>query len=106
MAETWVGAAIIADKTLAEVTTAPAGPYVTDTYFDAKCMIQLDSIDGLQTVLSDWYDYDGVTMQLTPRKEVIVLNRRDGKGHIKVQLTGYYKGMAGGNYALAWSLLP
>ena len=101
-----VGAVLIPDKTLAEVATAPAGPYVTDSYFDAKCMTQLDSIDGLLTVLSDWYEYDGVTMQLTPKKQVIVLNRRDGKGHIKVQLTGYYKGMAGGNYALSWSLLP
>lgn len=101
-----VGAVIVPDKNLAEVAAAPAGPYAADTYFDAKCMVQLDSIDGLLTVLSDWYDYDGVTMQLMPRKEVIVLNRRDGKGHIKVQLTGYYKGMAGGNYALSWSLLP
>ncbi len=101
-----VGAVLVPDKTLAEVATAPAGPYVTDSYFDAKCMVQLDSIDGLLTVLSDWYEYDGVTMQLTPKKQVIVLNRRDGKGHIKVQLTGYYKGMAGGNYALSWSLLP
>jgi hypothetical protein len=101
-----VGAVLVPDKTLAEVAMAPAGPYATDSYFDAKCMLQLDSIDGLLTVLSDWYEYDGVTMQLTPKKQVIVLNRRDGKGHIKVQLTGYYKGMAGGNYALSWSLLP
>ncbi|HRI54068.1 MAG TPA: HmuY family protein [Pseudomonadota bacterium] len=101
-----VGAVLVPDKALSEVAAAPAGPYVTDSYFDAKCMLQLDSIDGLLTVLSDWYEYDGVTMQLAPKKQVIVLNRRDGKGHIKVQLTGYYKGMAGGNYALAWSLLP
>lgn len=101
-----VGAARVDGKTLAEVTTAPAGPYGQDSYFDAKCVVELDDINGLKTVLSDWYEYDGVTMQLTPKKEVIVLNRRDKKGHIKVQLTGYYKGMAGGNFRLSWSLLP
>lgn len=101
-----VGAARVDGKTLPEVTAAPAGPYGEDSYFDAKCVAKLDDIMGLGTVLSDWYEYDGVTMQLAPKKEVIVLPRRDKKGHIKLQLTGYYKGMAGGNYALSWSFLP
>ena len=101
-----VGAVIVADKDLAEVTTAPTDPYVSDDYFDAQCMVKLDPIDGLQTVLSDWYDYDTGTMHLVPRKEVIVLTRRDHKGHIKVQLTAYYKGTVSGNFELSWSLLP
>lgn len=101
-----VGAAIIPGKDLAEVKTAPAGPYAEDSYFDAKCMVQLDPIGGLQTVLSEWYDYDGATMRLLPKKEVIVLPRRDKKGHIKVQITEYYKGMTGANFTLSWSLLP
>jgi hypothetical protein len=101
-----VTVAIVPDKLLAEVTAAPAGPYAADSYFDGACMVQLDPIGGLQTALSDWYDYDAGTMRLAPRKEVFVLTRRDHQGHIKVQLTGYYKGMAGGNYVLSWSLLP
>ena len=101
-----VAAAIVADKTLSEVTTAPAGPYARDSFFDAQCMVLLDAIDGLKTVLSDWYDYDSGTMRLAPKKQVIVLTRRDQKGHIKVQLTAYYKGTVSANYALSWSLLP
>jgi hypothetical protein len=101
-----VGVALVADKNLADVTSAPAGPYAQDNYFDAGCMTQQDAIGGLSTQLSDWYDYDTATNALTPKKEVIVLNRRDQQGHIKLQITGYYKGMAGGNYTLSWSLLP
>ena len=101
-----VGAALVPGKDLAEVKTAPAGPYAEDSYFDAKCQVQLDPIGGLQTVLSDWYDYDGATMKLVPKKQVIVLPRRDQKGHIKVQITEYYKGMTGANFTLSWSLLP
>ena len=101
-----VGAARVAGKDLADVTTAPAGPYATDNYFDAQCNVVLDDIDGLQTVLADWYDYEMGTMRLTPKKEVIVLNRRDQKGHIKVQLTTYYNGTVSANYGLTWSLLP
>lgn len=100
-----VGAAVVTGKTLAEVTSAPAGPYATDSYFDAKCMVQLDDIGGLTTALDEWYDYD-MNMVVIPKKEVIVLTRRDQKGHIKVQITAYYKGMAGANYQLSWSLLP
>jgi hypothetical protein len=98
--------AIVDGKDLKDVTVAPAGPYMADSYFDAKCNVQLDPIGGLLTALSDWYDYDTGTNQLTPKQEVIVLTRRDKKGHIKLQITGYYKGMAGGNFTISWSLLP
>jgi hypothetical protein len=101
-----VGVAVVEGKTLADVGSAPPGPYVQDSYFDAQCMTELDPIGGLSTALSDWYDYDTATNALTPKKEVLVLTRRDQKGHIKLQINGYYKGMAGGNYAIAWSLLP
>ncbi len=101
-----VGAERLAGKTLAEVTTAPAGSYPSDGYFDDMCGVLLDDIGGLKTLLSDWYDYESGTMRLAPRKEVIVLTRRDGKGHIKLQLTSYYKGTVSANYELAWSLLP
>ena len=101
-----VTVARIPNKTLPDVTAAPAGPYEADNYFDDKCAVQLDPINGLGTALSDWYEYEAGTNRLVPKSEVWVLKRRDGKGHIKVQLTGYYKGMFGGNYALSWSLLP
>jgi hypothetical protein len=101
-----VGAERLPGKTLAEVTTAPAGSYPSDSYFDEMCGLVLDDIGGIKTLLADWYDYESGTMRLAPKKEVIVLTRRDGKGHIKVQLTGYYKGTVSANYELSWSLLP
>lgn len=93
---------------LNEVTDAPIGPYTVDAYFDAKCNLLFDPIGGLGTALSDWYEYD-MTMgapRLVPKKEVLILTRRDGKGHIKVQITGYYKNMVSGNFSLSWSYLP
>jgi hypothetical protein len=101
-----VTVARVADKNLPEVAAAPAGPYEADVYFDAKCMLTTDPIGGLGTVLSDWYGYESGSNRLVPNKEVIVLKRRDGQGHIKLQLLGYYKGMAGGNFSLSWSYLP
>ena len=96
----------IENKTLPDVKMAPAGTYAEDVYFDEKCDIQLDQIGGLGTVVSDWYGYEAGTNRLVPKTEVWVLKRRDGKGHIKLQLLQYYKGTAGGNYTLTWSDLP
>jgi len=93
-------------KTLGEVTMAPAGTYEVDSYFDAKCVFQADPIGGLGTALSDWYDYESGTSRIIPKKEVLVLKRRDGQGHIKVQITSYYKGTTSANYSLTWSYLP
>lgn len=96
----------IENKTLPDVKTAPTGTYSEDIYFNDKCEIQLDPINGLGTVVSDWYGYEAGTNRLLPKTEVWVLKRRDGKGHIKLQLLQYYKGMAGGNFTLTWSYLP
>jgi hypothetical protein len=101
-----VTVAPIDGKDLAEVTAAPTARFEADRYFDSKCQVQLDAIGGLGTQLSDWYDYETGTSRITPIKRVYVLKRRDGKGHIKLQILGYYKGMTSANYTLHWSLLP
>jgi len=101
-----VKVARVPGKTLSEVMMAPAGTYEADSYFDAKCVFQPDPLEGLGTALSDWYDYDSVTSRINPKKEVLVLKRRDGQGHIKVQITSYYKGTTSANYSLTWSYLP
>ena len=101
-----VTAAAVDGKNLDEVAAAPTDPneYSADKYFDAMCKIQLDRISGPKTRLSDWYDY--TTGSPVPFKRVYVLKRRDGQGSIKMQITQYYKGAAGGNYGITWSLLP
>lgn len=96
----------IAGKSLSDVSSAPTGTYDADIYFDEKCKFQFDPIGGIGTVLSDWYEYESGTSRLVPKKEVWVLKRRDGKGHIKVQLSSYYKGTTSANYSLSWSYLP
>ena len=96
----------VENRTLPDVKMAPGGTYAEDLYFDEKCDVQLDPIGGLATVVSDWYGYEAGTNRLVPKTEVWVLKRRDGKGHIKLQLLQYYKGMAGGNFQLTWSYLP
>ncbi len=91
---------------LADVTDAPSGPYHTDAYFDSQCGLISDWLGGLGTALSDWYDYDMKLHHLVPKKEVIVLTRRDGQGHIKLQLNDYYKGDTSGYYSLTLGYLP
>lgn len=90
-------------KELAEVKTAPVGKYEADDYLDDKCNLKFDRINGLGTAMSTWYDYP---MMVVPWKRTYVLKRRDGKGHVKLQIMAYYKGMAGGNYVVNWALLP
>lgn len=90
-------------KELAEVKTAPVGKYEADHYFDDKCKVQLDPIGGLGTAMSDWYDY---TMMVKPWKRTYVLKRRDGKGHVKLQIMSYYKGTTSAMYVINWALLP
>lgn len=94
-------------KALADVTAAPGGAYATDRYFNADCTLKLDNIGGLLTAMSDWYEYETGTSRLAPVKQVYVLKRRDGQGHIKLQITSYYN-MAGqsANYTLTWAPLP
>ena len=101
-----VTVALVDGKDLSEVTAAPTTRFEADRYFDDKCVVQLDPIGGLLTQLSDWYDYESGTSRITPKKRVYVLKRRDGKGHIKLQITAYYKGMTSANYTLQWSMLP
>ncbi len=101
-----VTVAIVDGKNLADVTKPPAGTYEADAYFDGKCVFQADPIGGLGTALSDWYDYESGTSRIIPKKEVIVLKRRDGQGYIKLQILSYYKGSTSANYSLTWSYLP
>lgn len=90
-------------KELAEVKTAPVGRYQADDYLDDQCKVKLDRINGLGTAMSDWYDYP---MMVVPWKRTYVLKRRDGKGHVKLQILSYYKGMTGAMYVINWALLP
>lgn len=101
-----VVSATVGSADLSQVTQAPASGYVEDDYFDAKCQLMLDGNNGLRTALSDWYEYNFISHQLTPKKQVYVLKRRDGQGSIKFQFSAYYKGSTAGIYSVRWAFLP
>lgn len=100
-----VTVAYVDNVNLAEVAAAPTGRYEADHYFDEKCQVQLDPINGLKTQLAEWYPYDA-SPRIEPRKRVYVLKRRDGKGHIKLQIITYYKGATSAFFTLHWGFLP
>jgi hypothetical protein len=102
-----VTTAVVKGKELPDVSAAPASGYVEDDYLDPDCMVVLDSIGGLATAMSDWYEYNN--MKLAPRKDTYVLKRRDGMGSIKLQVTGYYDpsdATRSAVYTIRWGLLP
>jgi hypothetical protein len=103
-----VTVATVANRALEDVTQAPDRGYQEDRYFDENCMVFKDAIGGLATAMSDWYSYNTDTMVLTPLKNTFVLKRRDGRGHIKMQIMRYYDAMGrnGGTYTIRWSFLP
>lgn len=101
--------AIYPGKKLADVTAVPAASELkTDDFIDDKCKITLNPINDISTAIGGstgmWYSYDTGTMKLTPNAETYVF--RTGKGkHLKLVIEGYYKGTAGANYTVRWSML-
>ncbi len=101
--------AILPGKTLADVTAVPpASNFATDDFLDDKCKIKVNPINDISTAIGGatgmWYSYDTGTMKLTPNAEAYVIRTASGK-HLKLVVEGYYKGTAGANYTLRWSML-
>jgi hypothetical protein len=100
--------AILPGKTLAEVTAVPASGFAQDDFLDDKCKIKTNPINDIWTAIGGatgmWYAYDMSGMKLTPNAEVYVFRTAKGK-HLKLVVEGYYKGTAGANYTLRWSML-
>jgi len=69
-----------------ETTTAPTVP---NAYF----------IDGLGSVLTNWYNYDGTTHQLSSKNHVYIIRHNDE--FYKLQISSYYRDI-GGTPVSAW----
>lgn len=87
--------ALVAGKTFAEVTAAPADGYLTD---DADSYV-FEQGDG-------WYDYNPTTHILTPFPNVYVV-KTDGGARLKLEIVKYYNDAGtAAHFTLHWAPLP
>lgn len=81
-----VQVAVLADKTFAQVTQAPATGYSTDAADGDDTGTDPDTVFQAG---EGWYAYDVTTHKLTPRARVYVV-RSDSGAHFKVEMLSYY----------------
>lgn len=102
-----VAAARVAAATLDEVTAAPS-TFAIDDWASPACELVTEPGGEPATAMGDWYDYDSVTHQLTPKAEVWVLRLADGS-HKKLRIETYYgdpaSAMRGAYYRVEWASL-
>ena len=102
------GAAFLAGASFDTVvlSSAMSANLVEETWFDDMCNYEQDPTGALVTSMTDWYDYDGGTMAVTPKDGVYVIRGGDGSSYFKLQILNYYTnpdgstGMASGRYLL------
>lgn len=105
-----VGGARVAAATLAEVTAAP-GSFASDDWATADCMLNATASGEPATAMSDWYDYNDATHELTPKAEVWVIKLGEDAGAPlrKLRLVTYYGDTTmparGGYYGVEWAPL-
>jgi len=96
-----VQVAVLAGKTFAQVTSAPASGYISDApdaNGDGQPEFAFEQGDG-------WYEYDGTTHQLKPRPNVYVVKTAGG-ATVKLAIVSYYDGAGtSGWLSLQWAAL-
>lgn len=99
------GGAVLVAKSFDAVTAADAAAatFAPESFFDADCTMKVDPTNAVKTSFDGWYDYDGATMHLTPKKVTFLI--KGGKGALfKLEILSYYanpdgtEGQAGGRY--------
>lgn len=83
----WLDGATFEDVTLQDAQSATLGQ---EDWFDAMCEYETDMTGALVTSFGTWYDYNGQTMQVTPKAGVYVILGADGTSYFKLQLIDYY----------------
>jgi len=84
------GTTFLAQKRFEDVTLASltGKTFDTETFVDAQCTPQADAIGAPMTTFEGWYEYEGASMRVTPRKGVHVI-KRDAR-YFKVEIVSYY----------------
>lgn len=101
--------AILAGKTLDQVTAAPTTGFSTDEFLSSSCAIKRNAINNIWTAFGGsgglWYDYSSGSHAVQPKKVVYVI-RRAGGDHVKLVIDSFYNSAnAGGHFSLSWSAL-
>lgn len=99
----WLAMADFNDVTMADVDSSMLA---TEAWFDAMCEYETDPTGALLTTFSDWYDYDGSSMTVSPKDGVYVVRGADGTSFYKLEIVEYYAnpdgspGQTSGRYVL------
>lgn len=101
------GGAIKVEKDFDAVTSADAGTFAPESFFEAgdECKAKLDETNAVRTSFDGWYGYDPATHLLTPNAVTWVVKGATGK-LFKVAITSYYAnpdgsaGQAGGRFTI------
>ncbi len=84
------GARLATSADFAAIDSAPTVGFVTDTQLPIPGPTPGATFPG-NAVLSDWYDYDSTTHQVSP-KNVVFLVRTAGGGYAKLRILAYASG--------------
>lgn len=107
------GAAFLKEATFDAVTkeSAQSADIKIESWFDDKCVLQVDEGGYTRTTFDGWYDYGGQqTHAVTPHPGVFVVTGGDGQAY-KVELESYYAnpdgtdGMVSARFLLKFSPL-
>lgn len=99
------GAVFLKGKSFDTVTDADAkaAKPVGEDWFDDTCTLKTDPTGAVKTSFDGWYDYDGLTMKVTPAAGTWIVRGAAGK-LFRLEIQSYYStaegadGMAGGKY--------
>jgi len=91
------GAAFLAGKTFDAVTVADGTSATTkiEDWFDADCQPYLDMTNAIKTSMYGWYNYDGATMQITPKTGTFIVKGAGGELY-KLAIETFYGTETGG----------
>ena len=100
----WLDGATFENVTLQDAQNATLAQ---ENWFDDMCEYETDQTGALITSFGTWYDYNGQTMQLTPKAGVYVVQGADGTSYFKLEIIDYYAnpdgsigGLTSGRYLL------
>ncbi|MCA9672821.1 MAG: HmuY family protein [Myxococcales bacterium] len=105
------GVAILAGKTLDQVTAVPPSvDFHADEFIDDSCQVSYDPINNILTAFGGqtglWYDYEVGSGKLTPLAQAYVIRLADGQTHVKLVIDSYYSpGNTSAFYTVRWSKL-
>ncbi len=90
--------AVLSDVAFDDVTAdrIAGASFATDEFIDGACQVTKDAAGKYVTSFSNWYDYDGETMRVTPKPIVFLVRPATGSAVYKLAIRSFY-GMEDGS---------